>query len=388
MAYSIVGILAILVHFVVNIDIFIKRGIKKFTAEKEYFFFLMSIIVYHITDGIWGFLYDAKLVTAVWADTMIYFVAMALSILFWGLFVYRYLGGKGVWPRIIFYSNVVIFILQIGVIISNFFYPILFEVSPECVYAAKEGRYGILSTQILVFISTAIYAFVMAFKTKEAPRIRYFTIASFGLAMALAIILQAVFPLLPMYSIGFLLGICVLHTFVIQEERTDNERELDDARLRINVDPMTGVGSKHAYVDIEAAIDKRMGTGTMTPFAIAMFDLNNLKYINDTLGHETGDTYIINAVKIIQKHFQKSPIYRVGGDEFVAILEGEEFDRREEIMANFDKEIDINEKNHGVIVSSGIAVYDSSIDNTFIQVFARADSKMYARKRYLKNLDE
>ncbi|MBQ4255850.1 MAG: hypothetical protein II721_07710, partial [Bacilli bacterium] len=82
MAYSIVGILAILVHFIVNIDIFIKRGVKKFTAEKEYFFFLMSIIVYHITDGIWGFLYDAKLVTAVWADTMIYFVAMALSILF------------------------------------------------------------------------------------------------------------------------------------------------------------------------------------------------------------------------------------------------------------------------------------------------------------------
>ena len=50
--------------------------------------------------------------------------------------------------------------------------------------------------------------------------------------------------------------------------------------------------------------------------------------------------------------------------------------------------IDLNEKNNGVIVASGIAVFDPEIDNTFIQVFSRADSAMYVRKRILKRIED
>lgn len=52
-----------------------------------------------------------------------------------------------------------------------------------------------------------------------------------------------------------------------------------------------------------------------------VFDINNLKIINDTLGHDFGDILIIDSCKLICKVFKRSPVYRIGGDEFVVILE-------------------------------------------------------------------
>ena len=65
MAYSLVGILAVVIHLIINIGVFIdmKTG-HKFRGEKIYLFFLLSVIVFHIADAFWGFIYDAKLKTA------------------------------------------------------------------------------------------------------------------------------------------------------------------------------------------------------------------------------------------------------------------------------------------------------------------------------------
>ena len=88
MAYSIVGILAIAIHLIVNLDVILNLRHKSlFVGERAYFFFLLAVIAYHVTDGVWGFLYDAKNVIAVIIDTDIYFIAMAASILMWSIFV-------------------------------------------------------------------------------------------------------------------------------------------------------------------------------------------------------------------------------------------------------------------------------------------------------------
>jgi GGDEF domain-containing protein len=54
-----------------------------------------------------------------------------------------------------------------------------------------------------------------------------------------------------------------------------------------------------------------------------MFDLNDLKHINDRYGHERGDEYIVNCCRLICQVFKHSPVFRIGGDEFVALLRGE-----------------------------------------------------------------
>ena len=117
-----------------------------------------------------------------------------------------------------------------------------------------------------------------------------------------------------------------------------------------------------------------------------VFDLNNLKNINDTFGHEAGDRYIINSCKLIAQVYVGVPIYRVGGDEFSVILEGENYEKRDELMEEFNSLIDKNvRKHHSIIISAGMSVFAPGKDSSIIQVFTRADVEMYKRKHYIKD---
>lgn len=65
-----------------------------------------------------------------------------------------------------------------------------------------------------------------------------------------------------------------------------------------------------------------------------------MKLVNDTYGHEAGDTYIADGVKIISEIFKGVPVYRVCGDEFVVILEGKNYDNRKVLLKEFNDLMD------------------------------------------------
>ena len=385
MTYSIVGILAIFIHLVVNVDVFLSIKRKNyFEGEKQYLFFLLAVISYHITDGFWGLLYDAHLVSAVFIDTTVYFITMALSILLWCLFIYHYLGKK---YKTLLYVGLVVFGLQIIAIIVNFFYPILFNVTSDCVYSAGPMRYATLSVQIVMYLIIAIYTFVSSYKSSGPSKGRYFLTALFSIFMTISITLQVFFPLMPMYSLGYLLGICVFHTFVIEQERESQRFELEEAKQKVSIDPLTGVFSKHAYVDYESSIDQKIYKGEMEDFAIVVLDLNDLKHINDKFGHKEGDKYIVKSVELIREIFKDLPIYRVGGDEFTIFLLGETYNNRNNYLKEFNKRIEENvESGDDVIISIGLSMYNRKKDTTVLQTFTRADHEMYKRKAYIKSL--
>ena len=122
-------------------------------------------------------------------------------------------------------------------------------------------------------------------------------------------------------------------------------------------------------------------------YAIAVFDVNFLKRTNDTYGHEAGNELIIRAASLIEQTFAESRIYRIGGDEFVAILEGKDFDNRENLLKKFDEDCakESFQKNGDIIkvsVARGIAVCQNSED--FADIFKQADAAMYAHKTALK----
>ncbi len=386
MAYSIVGIVAIFVHLIVNMDLFIKfKGRKPFSGQRYYVFFLLSVIAFHIADGFWGFLYDAKLFVPLYIDTTLFFVAMASSILLWGYFVYSYLGRKN---KVILYIGFGVFILQLIFIAINFEFPILFTVDKEtCEYAAQPARYAVLAIQIVMYLLLAVFSFATSFKNKDSMKLRYITVSFFSLFMIAAITLQVFFLLLPLYSLGYLLGVCALHSLVVEDEKAAQRHELEVAQYQIAYDPLTGAMSKHAYVDAEAEIDNHINNGDMEDFAVVVFDLNNLKDVNDLKGHEVGDQYIIESVRLIEECFRDVSVYRVGGDEFTLFLTGKNYKNRYELLENFNNRINQNHKNHSyLVVSAGMADYERSKDTTIIQIFTRADREMYARKHYLKDL--
>lgn len=384
MAYSVVGFISIFIHLIVNIDIFLHIKKKRFPGAGYYLLFLLGVIIYHITDTIWGVLYENKLRIAVIADTAVYFIAMAVSILFFGLFVYHYLGtNKKTKPVLI--AGLIVFLIQIGFVITNFFYPVLFSVSEECVYTTEPARYGMLIIQELMYLVISVFVFVTAKGQTGSLKRRYLTIGLFGVFMFIFITLQAIFYLQPLYSLGFVLGVTALHSFVIEDEMANQRDQLEEAKNEILIDTLTGAMSKHAYVDRETEIDNLINEGQMGSFAVVVFDLNDLKLVNDTYGHEAGDTYIVDGVKIISEIFKGVPVYRVGGDEFVVILEGENYDNRKALLKEFNNLMDENLKNNSrVVIAAGISDYRVNKDTTIIQVFTRADSEMYKRKHLLK----
>ncbi|MBQ9429910.1 MAG: diguanylate cyclase [Clostridia bacterium] len=172
-------------------------------------------------------------------------------------------------------------------------------------------------------------------------------------------------------------------TFCSMRDRL--KTNFDDLSHKAFMDDLTGVKSKHAYVEAMDILDRRIGERTVGDFALILFDLNNLKLINDTQGHEAGDRYIRGACHIICSAFKHSPVYRIGGDEFVAVLEGNDFLERCELLAAFEKEIDENRKNGGITIASGYARFDPALDKSTRTVIERADEKMYKRKRELKS---
>ncbi|HCA54420.1 MAG TPA: hypothetical protein DEO95_02890, partial [Ruminococcaceae bacterium] len=136
--------------------------------------------------------------------------------------------------------------------------------------------------------------------------------------------------------------------------------------------------------EAEERMNRRMAEKSVSAFRIVVFDLNGLKAVNDTQGHQAGDQYIKDACRIICVTFKHSPVYRIGGDEFVAIMEGEDYDNRDTLLTSFEKKMDDNLAQGKVNIAHGWSDYSPETDNTFREIFERADEKMYERKKQMK----
>lgn len=155
-------------------------------------------------------------------------------------------------------------------------------------------------------------------------------------------------------------------------------------------DSMTGAKNKAAYQEAATRLDEQSRLGKIR-YAVVVFDINGLKAVNDTRGHDSGDTLIINACKIICRVFKHSPIFRIGGDEFAAILDGQDYNRSSELLAQFHRaEKDFNRLAHPdekLFIAKGIAIYNEETDTCFSDVFKRADEAMYRNKAVMKQRD-
>lgn len=151
-------------------------------------------------------------------------------------------------------------------------------------------------------------------------------------------------------------------------------------------DPLTHVKNKNALEETKERLQRQMRIGEAR-YALLMLDVNNLKVINDTYGHDYGDEYLINCCNAMCKVFVHSPVYRIGGDEFLVLLENTDFDRREERINEFNRiaEESMKEKNawKHVSVAKGLAVCEAT-DASPDDVLRRADLAMYEDKKRMK----
>ena len=174
---------------------------------------------------------------------------------------------------------------------------------------------------------------------------------------------------------------------LINRRMEESERALASAREKANKDPLTGVKSKNAFIETQIHMDSKIRAGGENRFAVAVCDVNGLKKVNDTLGHQAGDEYICEASRLICELFQHSPVFRTGGDEFAVILTGRDFNDRRSIMRRLH-EISVENISLGkVIVAGGIADFTDERDNDLQSVYQRADQSMYEEKAALKEIE-
>ena len=163
---------------------------------------------------------------------------------------------------------------------------------------------------------------------------------------------------------------------------------ISDLNSRAYTDALTGVKNKGAF-DLSVNQMNSEIHEEKTAFAIIMFDLDNLKEINDQYGHERGDIYLQTACRLICRVFAHSPVYRVGGDEFCVLAQFADYNARDELLKKFDQEAEARNVKaehpwERIEVSKGIAVYRPGKDKTAEQVYSRADEAMYKDKRRRK----
>ena len=165
------------------------------------------------------------------------------------------------------------------------------------------------------------------------------------------------------------------------------------ARRRANVDSLTGLGNKRAYQDAVRQLEERIREDR-AQFSVAVFDLNGLKDINDTYGHEAGDVALTDTARILKKVFETARLFRFGGDEFIAIETTAAPEELQQRLGALDRELEEANRTRRpyvlpLAIAKGAASYLPGTDTDFKMVFERADQAMYEDKRsyYEKHAD-
>lgn len=499
--YSMVGLLALVVHLIINQEMFSKTKRKDNFTEKNFHIYLISILFYYITDILWGVIDYFHNTPLLYCDTVFYYIAMALSVVFCCRYVISFLNLKKKFSKILQQFGRLFCIAEFIVLIINLFYPIFFYFDSNGKYHTGTYRYIALIVQIVMFTIMTIISFYVAFNNTDTASRRSNAICSFGLVMTFAIICQTFYPLLPLYSIGLMLGSCILHVFVQEDVKREQMEALEsmaavfysmhiinlendtveefnafnevkqivnhkhgandmmkqvmktvtsaeylDAALKFTdlttvadrmknknfigeefvgnrvgwfnamfitveadsenkpvkliyatriideekkqkeklirktqTDEMTGLLNRRAY---EEDIYAHNDTPDEEEFVYVSIDVNGLKIINDTNGHLAGDELIVGACQCMKETMGAyGKLYRIGGDEFVAILLCNS-KTVAEILADFDNKTAnwTGELIKGISVSYGWVSKNEEPSASVRQLGEIAEKRMYIAK--------
>lgn len=161
--------------------------------------------------------------------------------------------------------------------------------------------------------------------------------------------------------------------------------EAETYRTMAFKDVLTGLGNRAAFDRDAESLQLKKGAG---PFAVAVFDINNLKHINDTYGHTAGDQLIKDTAYVIKRAFSNlGECYRIGGDEFVVIMESISEKNIQQAFLDFNQSIRRCGEGHpGSLNVAGGCASGGNDGNAFIyKLFREADAQMYEEKQKMSH---
>lgn len=173
-------------------------------------------------------------------------------------------------------------------------------------------------------------------------------------------------------------------------ELGEAKEETAQMEVLANMDSLTNVRNKTSYDSEIKNLQFEMESGLLDSYGIVIVDLNFLKRINDNYGHDKGNIALKKTCRIVCSVFSRSPVFRIGGDEFAVILKGEALAEKDALIQNFRDIMKDTAQNNSleywerVSAAIGMAVYDPEVDSSAENVFKRADADMYRNKKEMK----
>ncbi len=166
-------------------------------------------------------------------------------------------------------------------------------------------------------------------------------------------------------------------------------RTLQHLRMMSTIDELTGLNNRRGFMALaqqQVKMADRAGQQLLVVFA----DLDGLKQINDTWGHDEGDRALIDAADLVGLTFRESDIIgRLGGDEFVVLLAGCTRERADLLVQRLQRNLDVRNAEEGrrfkLSISVGVSEYDPAHPCSVGELLRRADAAMYAQKRLRTN---
>ena len=182
----------------------------------------------------------------------------------------------------------------------------------------------------------------------------------------------------------------------VQHRKIERELEdkLADAEKRARIDPLTQLGNRQLF---DERLREEIGFARRhrAPLCLAMLDLDHFKAVNDTYGHEVGDTALKHFARLLSATVrQGDAAFRYGGEEFVVLLRSSDAASARAAMDRLRTALDVlplrlpDGEARRIRFSAGIAVADEKNDFRSDDLVARADAALYRAKDGGRSRDE
>lgn len=318
-----------------------------------------------------------------WFHLMImngYFILQAL----FPMELFRYCAGIDSSRKPSFKGQIYVpFVCNVIAVVINSIHPFAYEIIENDVYRRMSSRgFFFIIAWPIVYVVAGIYIIAANYRksTGKKKEIYWHIIVFGGVAFAggiLAFLFKGIL-LWPVISFDLI----YLYLNVLSK----TNKKLDILAFK---DSLTGIGNVASYDSFTEHVHEQIEQGN-AEFALVVMDANGLKFINDNYGHEAGNKYIKECAMFICNIFDHSPVFRIGGDEFIAILEKSDYHSRDELIKKFDtdiadKSVEFEKYSMKLSIARGMAEYKKGM--SFSEVFYHADSEMYLNKAEVKKRD-
>ena len=216
--YSIFSVVAIVIHLMINFDLIIGRG---FGTEHgaRYRSFLIGVLIYYITDAAWGLFAGLGWTRFLYADTILFFLSLAVFALLLGRFVISYIGLDKWTAGLISWGSYAYLAINVVLLIANFFNGCFFYFDEAGKYLFGSLRDPVFDLLIALNLLISAVVFAKAISSRDSVHSRILMVLVLCLTLTAALILQVLWPLTPFTALGCLIGSCFFHVFVVRDEQ-------------------------------------------------------------------------------------------------------------------------------------------------------------------------